>query len=281
VYSADGQRIRIKTYVRAAVPISNQLRETLQRAMQDQDQLLEHWLRGKRSLADTRRRMQRIQNELEHVIVVRHADGEQERHLGVPLPNAALDLVLRIPRRMGLTARTFSGEISVVRVDGGMDLSTEGGAVRVRRARGQITSYSQYGAQELTDVQGPVKVSGVSGSVVLRRIRGSVSASLIDGTIDARRVDAKETTFRTVRGGIHLERMRGPGNHLAATRTGLISIHRAKQDSFRFLGLADRWQFGSSRIDQLKRTDRQAEGRVGRGSATVTLSSPKGGIVIR
>ncbi len=104
---------------------------------------------------------------------IQDCTGIRERDLGY---RVQYDFVLRVPRRIGLTAKTVTGgDVTIRGVDGDFD---------VRNVNGKVTMESVAGSGRASTVNGPVTVGfarNPSGACSFRTINGDVEASFRDG----------------------------------------------------------------------------------------------------
>lgn len=103
-------------------------------------------------------------------------------------PNARL--IVSVPRKCNIIARSGDGSISLERVEGSLDLRTDDGTIRVVESRGQLLAESRDGSMTLDDVNGhveartndgAVRVSGTPSVLRIRTGDGSVSLRIRDG----------------------------------------------------------------------------------------------------
>jgi hypothetical protein len=99
-------------------------------------------------------------------------------------------LIVSVPRKCNIIARSGDGSISLERVDGALDLRTDDGSIRVVESRGQLLAESHDGSMTLDDVNGhieartddgTVRVSGTPNVLRIRTKDGSVSLRIRDG----------------------------------------------------------------------------------------------------
>lgn len=99
-------------------------------------------------------------------------------------------LIVSVPRKCNIIARSGDGSIALERVEGSLDLRTDDGTIRVVESRGQLLAESRDGSMTLDDVSGHVEARtsdgrvSVSGTPNVLRIRtgdGSVSLRIRDG----------------------------------------------------------------------------------------------------
>ena len=99
-------------------------------------------------------------------------------------------LIVSVPRKCNIIARSGDGSISLERVDGVLDLRTDDGTIRVVESRGSLLAESGDGSMTLDDVNGhveartkdgAVRVSGTPSVLRVRTGDGSVSLRIRDG----------------------------------------------------------------------------------------------------
>jgi DUF4097 and DUF4098 domain-containing protein YvlB len=99
-------------------------------------------------------------------------------------------LIVSVPRKCNITARSGDGSIALERVEGSLDLRTDEGTIRVIESRGQLLAESRDGSMTLDDVSGhveartsdgTVRVSGTPSVLRIRSGDGSVSLRIRDG----------------------------------------------------------------------------------------------------
>lgn len=99
-------------------------------------------------------------------------------------------LIVSVPRKCNITARSGDGSIALERVDGVLDLRTDDGTIRVVESSGELLAETRDGSMTLDDVtgrveartnDGSVRVSGTPGVLRVRTGDGSVSLRIRDG----------------------------------------------------------------------------------------------------
>jgi DUF4097 and DUF4098 domain-containing protein YvlB len=103
-------------------------------------------------------------------------------------------LIVSVPRKCNLTARTEDGTISLDRVEGRIDLRSGDGSIKVIEAKGELLVESGDGTLTLDDVAGHIEARTRDGSV---RVSGTPSALRVrtgDGTVSLRIRDTVEMT---------------------------------------------------------------------------------------
>ena len=81
-------------------------------------------------------------------------------------------LIVSVPRKCNIIARSGEGSISLERVEGSLDLRTDEGTIRVVESRGTLLAESNDGSMTLDDVTGHVEVRTNDGAV---RVSGTPS----------------------------------------------------------------------------------------------------------
>lgn len=101
-------------------------------------------------------------------------------------------LIVSVPRKCNIVARSGDGSIALERVEGQLDLRTDDGSIRVVESRGDLLAESRDGSMTLDDVtghveartnDGSVRVSGTPGVLKVRTGDGSVSLRIRDGAV--------------------------------------------------------------------------------------------------
>jgi hypothetical protein len=99
-------------------------------------------------------------------------------------------LIVSVPRKSNITARTSDGTITLDRVEGRLDLRSGDGSIKVMEGKGDLLIESGDGTLTLDDVaghveartqDGSVRVSGTPSALRVRTGDGSVSLRIRDG----------------------------------------------------------------------------------------------------
>jgi hypothetical protein len=123
----------------------------------------------------------------------------------VPISAGRIDLVMDLPRRLPLKARTFVGDLEAVGMRAGAQLESKSGAIRVRDVHGQVTSRTLRGSQTVTSVLGSVELDGVAGDLDLMQVKGErLVAKTVEGNIRVTKVRAQMVRLSTTAGEIWL-----------------------------------------------------------------------------
>jgi DUF4097 and DUF4098 domain-containing protein YvlB len=118
----------------------------------------------------------------------------------------AIDVIIRAPRNARIDAVVGTGKLEVLNMDGGGELESASGMIRVRNVQGELYTHSVSGQLSLSQVFGSLDASTVSSDLDLDSIQGQkVFASANHGKIAGRRVRAREIELTTMKGDIMLE----------------------------------------------------------------------------
>lgn len=99
-------------------------------------------------------------------------------------------LIVTVPRKCNIVARTSDGTMTLDRVEGKLDLRSSDGSIKVIEGKGDLLVESGDGTLTLDDVaghveartrDGSVRVSGTPGSLRVRTGDGSVTLRIRDG----------------------------------------------------------------------------------------------------
>lgn len=296
IVARDGARLRVSAIKRAPNPIlAERLTVNLERSPRSPDtwsastyvrrlspQQSATWHRqavrihrlllGSLERQRVRMRSPRLRRALARQIAAVRVQLEQlgrtgEQVQSVPLTRGRLDLELRVPRRMAVSARTFKHDIEVQGMQGGSELLSEEGAVRVRDVAGSVATTTQRGQQRLEQIRGPLRVRGSSSDVVLRRISGPVEVALVSGQIDARDLSHRSARLRSILGSIRLGGALPAGGALyLLSRDGDIELLLAADASCRVRGRVPRVVRGARvRPRRLSHRRGRVELQIGRG----------------
>ena len=99
-------------------------------------------------------------------------------------PSPRVRMVLAVPRRLNLEARTGDGAIMARDLNGRIELSTGDGSIRLQGIQGRMTIRTGDGAITANELQGSVTVSTGDGSVMLSGRLDELTARTGDGAID-------------------------------------------------------------------------------------------------
>jgi hypothetical protein len=153
----------------------------------------------------------------------------------VPVAAGRIDLVMDLPRRLPLKARTFVGDLEAVGMRAGAHLESKSGAIRVRDVHGQVTSRTLRGSQTVASVQGSVELDGVAGDLDLMQVNGErLVARTVEGSIRVNKVRAQMVRLSTTAGEIWLLDLQtgGGGRYELSTFDGGIRLRPVMPASF-------------------------------------------------
>ena len=140
-----------------------------------------------------------------------------------------VDLVVHAPRSARVDARVWNGLLQVVGMENGAELSSNGGAIDVKNASGDIVTSSAAGQQTFKEIFGTVEAQSIGGRMDLDVVRGRrLDASVHDGRIDGREVRVSEMSLRATKGDIHLRAQAlAGGRYQIGTFSGRIEVEFA------------------------------------------------------
>jgi hypothetical protein len=95
-------------------------------------------------------------------------------------------LIVSVPRKTNITARTGDGSITLERVEGKLDLRSNDGSIRVLETRGDLLAETRDGSLTLDEVSGHVEARTNDGSVRLSGTPGALRIRTGDGSISLR-----------------------------------------------------------------------------------------------
>ena len=103
-------------------------------------------------------------------------------HIGQSSPRVRM--ILAVPRRLNLEARTADGGIMARDLNGRIELTTGDGSVRLQGIQGRMTIRTGDGSITASELEGSVTVSTGDGGVMLSGRLEDLSARTGDGAID-------------------------------------------------------------------------------------------------
>jgi hypothetical protein len=148
------------------------------------------------------------------------------RKLGVAITDRApkagtARLEVHVPRDATVWVRTGTADIAVEGVDGTLDLSSTGGAIRVVGTPRDVTAETLGGNVEIAGGTGRTRVKTVSGDILLRGASQDLGASTLSGRITVRAAGwqrggtgVQRGTFESVTGAVRFEGELGRGGVL-------------------------------------------------------------------
>ena len=103
-------------------------------------------------------------------------------------------LVVSVPRKLALQARSGDGSIRVDRLDGRIELRTSDGSVRADDVRGELDVESHDGSITVEDVDGNVSLSTRDGGISVSGRLAALRARTGDGSVTIRADRGSEMT---------------------------------------------------------------------------------------
>ncbi len=108
------------------------------------------------------------------------------RKLGVDTAAGGAELEVHVPRGATVWVKSVSARVEVEGVDGTLDLSSEGGTIRVLGTPQDVTAETLDGSVELAGGTARARVKTVSGDILLRGASQDLGASTLSGRIVVR-----------------------------------------------------------------------------------------------
>src|SRR3989454_2256401 len=140
------------------------------------------------------------------------------RTLGVDTGPGAAELEIHVPRRATVWVKSATATIEVEGVEGTLDLTSQGGSIRVVGTPQDVTAETMDGAVELAGGTGRARVKTVSGDILLRGASQDLGATTLSGRILVRAAGwqrggtgVQRGKFESVTGDIRFEGEVGRG----------------------------------------------------------------------
>src|SRR5437867_472117 len=161
------------------------------------------------------------------------AAGDQHvRTLGVDTGPGAAELEIHVPRRATVWVKSAMATIEVEGVEGPLDLTSQGGSIRVVGTPQDVTAETMDGAVELAGGTGRARVKTVSGDILLRGASQDLGASTLSGRIVVRAAGwqrggtgVQRGKFESVTGDVRFEGELGRGGVVEVeSQSGTIEV---------------------------------------------------------
>src|SRR6266568_7199099 len=156
------------------------------------------------------------------------------RKLGVDTAagGAGADLEVHVPRGATVWVKAATANIDVEGVDGTLDLSSEGGSIRVLGTPQDVTAETMNGSVELASGTARARVKTVSGDILLRGASQDLGATTLSGHIVVRAAGwqrggtgVQRGKFESVTGDIRFEGELGRGGVVELeTQSGKLDV---------------------------------------------------------
>lgn len=128
-------------------------------------------------------------------ITVEATHSGRTRFVGIGhFTSTAARLIVTVPRKCNITARTGDGSMTLDRVEGKLDLKTGDGTIKIIEGKGDVVVETRDGSMTLDDVAGHVEARTGDGSV---RVSGTPTALRVrtgDGSVTLRIRDGAQMT---------------------------------------------------------------------------------------
>lgn len=199
--------------------------------------------------------------------------------------NGSVHYDLLIPDKAHLRVKCVSGSVEVTNIGGPLTIETVSGKIEVAGADGGAKCTSVSGSVYLEGIAGDAVAKSTSGRIRAEGIKGSVEANTVSGSVDISNVSkAEEIKAETVSGGIEMQGELSPGGiYEFKTLSGRIRLDLPSKSDFE---LEANTFSGSVQCDfelkvsgEIKRN--KIQGVVGKGGASLKVSSFSGGISIK
>ena len=172
-------------------------------------------------------------------------------------------VILKLPRRIGLSVKSVSGWIKIGDVDGPTSLSSISGSADLGNVGGKLQVSSISGSLEIGNVGADARVTSISGNVGLGQINGSLEVSSVSGSVKATLVSLSPQ-------GIHIKSVSG------SVEIGFKSEVNADFDAKDVSGQVYLEVPNVIRDSEAKSSNVRA--RIGAGGTPITISSVSGNI---
>ena len=203
------------------------------------------------------------------------------------------DLEVRVPRGATVWVKSATASIEVEGVDGTLDLSSEGGTIRVLGTPRDVTAETMDGSVELAGGTARARVKTVSGDILLRGASQDLGASTLSGRIIVRAAGwqrggtgVQRGKFESVTGDIRFEGELGRGGVVEVeSQSGAIEVRVpantiADFDALTIGGAITNHLGDAQPKPRAAGTGQELRFATGTGGAQVTVRSFKGAIVL-
>jgi DUF4097 and DUF4098 domain-containing protein YvlB len=116
-------------------------------------------------------------------------------------PRTRIEYEIAVPRQLEVAISVGSGAVSVLDLDGALEIASSNGEVRVQNARGDVSVRTANGGVRAEDLAGRATLETRNGAVTASRVKGALEAQSANGEISVS--DARASlTVRTVNGRV-------------------------------------------------------------------------------
>lgn len=128
---------------------------------------------------------------------------------------------IKVPEKFNVTVSSKAGHISVVRVQGAVQLNTSGGNIQVQQVTGEVSARTSGGNMVFSEINGPLSAATSGGNISLEKLGGPAEVKTSGGNIEVKEAK-KEVVVKTSGGNLTLTQVEG--NLEAATSGGSIDV---------------------------------------------------------
>ena len=234
----------------------------------------------------------RRERDLDDVTIhIRQVDGNiriitrHDREFSLFRPGSvSVHYEIIVPAKATVRVKSISGNVEVRKIGGFLNVETVNGEIRVRVAESNVRCKSTSGDIDLEYITGDAELESVSGEISVQEIEGSVEAGTVSGDIEVESFsDAEELEMSSTSGDIELRGELSPG--------GIYRLDSFSGDTKVVIPSGSDFEFsaktfsGSIECDfELKMSGKfnpkEVRGTVGKGGASLTVSSFNGKIRI-
>lgn len=188
---ATGARVNVSS-IRGSVDI-----ETA-----DTNEAQVHIVRSARRRTDLEQHKIIIENSPQYLTI----RGEQRRPNSGSGPDVRHRVVLKLPRNIGLSVRSVSGNARIDDLDGPLTVLSVSGSLNVGAVNGPVEVTSVSGNVDIGPSNQRVEIKSVSGSVRLGQATGSLEVSSVSGSLYAgiSRLGPRGVQVNSVSGSVEL-----------------------------------------------------------------------------
>jgi hypothetical protein len=200
----------------------------------------------------------RLKSKRRMSLVVRGENSREERDAHV-----RQRVMLRLPRRIELSASSISGSLNIGDVADNVRVNSISGGTRIGNVAGDLCASSISGSMTIGEVAGAVRLGSISGGVRVGQAIGSFEASSVSGSVTATitRLDERGVHINSVSGGVNLRFTNELNADVATTHiSGHVSLDMPN------VSVQSNAESSSLRA------------RIGAGGARISISSVSGGV---
>lgn len=178
-------------------------------------------------------------------------------------------LIVSVPRRLTLFARSGDGSIRVDRLDGRVELRSSDGSVRAAEITGELDVQTQDGSITIDDVEGDVTLSTGDGGITASGRFGALRAKSGDGSV----------TVRADRGSVM------KSDWSVTTEDGSVAVYLPESFNAEIDAETGDGRIRSEFDIERRNTDREARrflrGRIGTGGNLLRIRTGDGSVSLR